>query len=90
MVKELDKSQEELLKQIGSELRRLRKENTDLNSEKFAKRVIMEKKTYYRIERGNQDYNISSLLKVLLYWKKNLNNSKKLEYINKIVEKILV
>lgn len=74
MVKELDKSQEELLKQIGAAVRRLRKEKTKLNSEDFAKSIKLEKKTYYRIERGNQDYNISSLLKVLVHWKKNLND----------------
>ena len=55
----------EQLKKIGTHLRKLRKENFRCGYIEFATKAEMDKKTYYNLERGEKDYTLGSLFKVL-------------------------
>ena len=69
MSTELDTQTQEILKAIGDCMRDLRKVNSPLDYKSFARdEVNIGMNTYLRMEKGNGDYNISSLLKVISYY----------------------
>ncbi|MFW5879206.1 MAG: helix-turn-helix domain-containing protein [bacterium] len=55
-------------KRLGKVVRHLRKNRTNLDYISFAETIGLNKKSYYRIERGYGDYHISSLLKIITYY----------------------
>ena len=64
------------LSKIGKQVRKLRKEKTQLGYIDFAKKVKLNKKTYYKIERGEGDYNISNLIKIISYYSPDISLTK--------------
>ncbi len=67
MVKDLDPKVKELLEKIGAQVRIMRKESSSLDYKKYAKEELpIGIATYWRIEKGENDYHISNLLQVLL------------------------
>lgn len=69
MSTKLDPQSQKILKAIGDCMRDLRKLNSPLDYKSFASNeVIVGMNTYLRMEKGNGDYNISSLLKVINYY----------------------
>ena len=58
----------EWITKIGAEIRRLRKNNTNLNYIDFSKKINMNKNTYFRIEAAKGDYSISKLCKIIDYY----------------------
>ena len=67
MVLDISKQDKKKLIEIGEKVRKLRKEKTKNNLKEMAKILSMDKKTYYRIERGEGDYYITNLLKIAFY-----------------------
>ena len=56
----------EIMEKIGEQVRELRKSSTDKPYSDFAINTLkINKNTYFRIEKGKMDYNISWLLKIL-------------------------
>jgi len=53
---------------IGKHVRRLRKENTDLNYIEFAANIGMNRKTYYKVERGLEEYYLTTLIRIIDYY----------------------
>ena len=53
---------------IGKQVRKLRKEKTDLSYIDFAEKVGMDKKTYYKVERGQEEYYLSTLIRIISYY----------------------
>lgn len=67
MDKELNPEIVEILKKIGAQVRKERKESSDLDYKKYAKEELpIGIATYWRIEKGSGDYHISNLLQVIL------------------------
>ncbi len=52
---------------IGNHVRKLRKE-TGMNYIDFAKEIGMDKKTYYKVERGKEEYYLTTLMRILDYY----------------------
>lgn len=66
-VKELDPEVKEIMEKIGALVRTKRKESSDLDYKKYARQELpIGSATYWRIEKGNGDYNFSNLINVLL------------------------
>jgi len=56
----------EIMEKIGEQVRELRKSSTDKPYSDFATNTPeINKNTYFRIEQGKMDYNISWMLKIL-------------------------
>jgi len=53
---------------IGDQVRRLRKEKTDLSYIDFAAKIGMNKKTYYKVERGLEEYYLSTLIRIIAFY----------------------
>ena len=70
MEQENDSKHQEWLVLIGKQVRRLRKEKTNLNYIDFATTIGLDKKTYYKIERGEGEYNITTLMKIISHYPK--------------------
>lgn len=69
MATNIDPDVLEIMKQIGNHVRKLRLEKTKVPYSDFAKNKIeINKNTYYNIERGEKDYNISWLLKIISHY----------------------
>ncbi len=73
MVKDIDPVLKDALKVIGVKIRQLRKGQTNLNYKDFADQlqeegVMVSKNTLQRIESGNENYNLLSLLSLLKYF----------------------
>lgn len=73
MKREVDPVLEDALKTIGVRIRQIRKERTNLNYKDFAEQlqndgVMVSKNTLQRIESGNENYNLISLLSLLKYF----------------------
>ena len=69
MDKDLDPDVKEVLEKIGAQVKKMRKANSTLDYQKFAKKELpIGTIKYYRIERGYGDYHISNLLKVLRHY----------------------
>ncbi|MFW5983533.1 MAG: helix-turn-helix domain-containing protein [bacterium] len=68
MVLDLSNSEKRKLIIIGERIKTLRKNRTNLSYKKFAELINMNKNTYYRIERGEGDYTIIQLLRILSYY----------------------
>lgn len=65
--KELDPEVRDILEKIGALVRTKRKESSDLDYKKYARQELpIGSATYWRIEKGNGDYNFSNLIHVLL------------------------
>ena len=60
---------QDILIKIGAQLRKMRKQQFKVGFIKFAEEIVhMDKKTYYNLERGERDYKIGNMLKVLSYY----------------------
>lgn len=73
MKREVDPVLTDALKIIGVKIRQIRKEHTNLNYKDFAEQiqndgVMVSKNTLQRIESGNENYNLTSLLSLLKYF----------------------
>lgn len=68
MVLDLSNSDKKRLELIGERVQNLRKEKAKLSYKKFAEGINMNKNTYYRVESGGYDYNISNLLRIISYY----------------------
>ena len=53
---------------IGKHVRKLRKEKTDLNYIDFAKKIGMDKKTYIKVEKGQEEYYLSTLIRIISFY----------------------
>ena len=53
---------------IGKHVRKLRKTNTDLNYIDFAATIGMNRKTYYKVERGQEECYLTSLLRIIDFY----------------------
>jgi len=53
---------------IGKQVRKLRKEKTDLSYIDFAEKIGMNRKTYYKVERGQEEYYLSTLIRIISYY----------------------
>lgn len=56
------------LKRIGIEIKKLRKERTELNYKTLGHELPISGNTYHRIEKGDGDYTIGSLLSVIRFY----------------------
>ncbi len=57
---------QDILTKIGAQLRMMRNQHHKIGYIAFAEDIVqMDKKTYYNLERGERDYKIGNLLKVL-------------------------
>lgn len=56
------------LLEIGNKIRELRKVRTNYNYKELSKEIGIGQNTYLRIEKGNGDYNIGNLIKILNYY----------------------
>lgn len=66
MASNIDPDILEIMEKIGEQVRELRKSSTDKPYSDFATNTLeINKNTYFRIEQGKMDYNISWLLKIL-------------------------
>lgn len=63
-----DKQLNEKFRRIGEIVKHLRKTRTNLGYIDFAQNIGLNKKTYYRIERGSGDYYFSSLVQVISFY----------------------
>ena len=70
MGRENDSKHQEWLLKIGAQVRKLRKTETNLNYIDFANIIGIDKKTYYKIERAEGEYNITTLMKIISYYPK--------------------
>ena len=70
MAQAIDPIHQEWLVIIGKQVRKLRKEQTTMGYIEFAKQIGLDKKTYYKIERGEGDFNITNLMRVISYYPK--------------------
>jgi DNA-binding XRE family transcriptional regulator len=61
-------SVDQRLTKIGNHVRKLRKEKTDLNYIDFAAKIGMNRKTYYKVERGQEEYYLSTLIRIISYY----------------------
>jgi len=69
MVTNNDTDNQDQLKRIGEQLRNMRNQHYKVGYIEFATKVVhMDKKTYYNLERGERDYKIGNLLKVLTHY----------------------
>lgn len=69
MSTELDPKTIEILRKIGTYLREQRKLNSKLDYKAYAKKELeVGMNTYLRMERGNRDYHISNLIKVINHY----------------------
>ncbi|MFB6318408.1 helix-turn-helix domain-containing protein [Saccharicrinis sp. FJH54] len=64
----MDINTSDSLDKIGKVLKRLRKERTSFNYKVFAEKLNISQNTYLRIEKGNGDFNLGSLIAVLNYY----------------------
>lgn len=65
--KELDPEVKAILEKIGAQVRTMRKASSELDYKKYAMEELpIGSATYWRIEKGNGDYNCSNLIHVLL------------------------
>jgi DNA-binding XRE family transcriptional regulator len=53
---------------IGEQVRKLRKEKTDLSYIDFAAKIGMNRKTYYKVERGQEEYYLSTLIRIISFY----------------------
>ena len=59
----------DILIKIGQQLRKMRKQHHKIGYIEFAEEIVrIDKKTYYNLERGERDYKIGNLLKVLSHY----------------------
>lgn len=73
--KELDPVVKEILEKIGAQVRTMRKASSDLDYKKYAREELpIGIATYWRIEKGTHDYNVSNLLQVLLKYNLKLSD----------------
>ena len=70
MAQAINPFHQEWLVKIGRHVRKLRKERTKMGYIEFAEQIGLDKKTYYKIERGEGDYNITNLMRVISYYPK--------------------
>jgi predicted transcriptional regulator len=68
MTQSVDDLHQRWLVKIGKQIRKLRKERTKMGYIEFSKQVGMDKKTYYKMERGEGDFNISSLMRIISFY----------------------
>lgn len=73
MKREIEQDLKDVLKITGEKIRQIRKERTRLNYKEFADQlqkdgVLVSKNTLLRIETGNANYNLISLLSLLKYF----------------------
>lgn len=65
MQQNIDPQLKEILEKIGSQVRSLRKTQTNYNYKNHALQMNMSDKTLLRIEHGSDNYLIGSLIKIL-------------------------
>ena len=70
MAQAINPVHQEWLVKIGKQVRKLRKEQAKLGYIKFAEKICIDKKTYYKIERAEGDYNITNLMRVISFYPK--------------------
>ena len=56
------------LTKIGNHVRKLRKEKTDLSYIDFAAKIGMNRKTVYKVERGQEEYYLSTLIRIISFY----------------------
>ncbi len=66
----IDAEHQEWLILIGKQVRKLRKERAQLSIIKFSEAIRIDKKTYYKIERGHGEFNITTLMKIISFYPK--------------------
>ena len=69
MAQSVDDLHQEWLLTIGKHIRKLRKERTAMGYIEFAEKIGMDKKTYYKIERGEGNFNITNLMRIVSFYK---------------------
>ena len=75
MGEKIDPKHQEWLLKIGAQVRKLRKEKAKMGYIEMSEKVGLDKKTYYNIERAVNEYNITSLMKIIdFYPKMTLSN----------------
>ena len=75
MAHKIDPKHQEWLVLIGKQVRRLRKERAKQSIILFSETVGLQRKTYYKIERGQGEFNITTLMKIISHYP-NLTLSK--------------
>ncbi len=67
-MQEIDTQTSEWLEKIGLQIRQLRKERANIGYALFAKKVGMSKNTILKVEMGQQEYYLSTLMRILSYY----------------------
>ena len=68
MAQAINPVHQEWLVIIGKQVRKLRKEQTTMGYIEFAKQIGLDKKTYYKIERGEGEFNITNLMRIISFY----------------------